>query len=65
MKKVIIITIENQNVGDETQTGVDEALFDFGIGDMKPGHDGAEWPHLGGMCYEVLSVEVKDVEETP
>lgn len=60
MLKQIVITIDNTNVGSETQTGVDEALFNFGIGDPDP-VTGEQCLNMAGMWYEVMNIEVRGV----
>lgn len=64
MRSLIIIEVEHG----ETTDGVNEALFDFGIGsrfdpmtdDQWPtADDGETWPNLAGMDYRVLDYTVR------
>jgi hypothetical protein len=63
MRSLIIIEVEHG----ETTDGVNEALFNMGIGsalnprtdDQWPtGDDGETWMHLHGMDYEILDYSV-------
>lgn len=57
----ITIKVTSINVEGETQTGVDEMLFDFGV--YNPAlhtteEERADWPGMSGMFYEVDSVTI-------
>lgn len=64
MRSLIIIEVEHG----ETTDGVNEALFDFGIGSALDPHTDPEWPtandgttwlNLAGMDYRVTDYTVR------